>query len=142
MARAESGRNSQPKNTADLTWKIYQIMQSNYDYMLNTFKLILSGSVPEPEGEYLKFCMQRELGPPGGEAVAESLQKEVGGTLTEENLKWGVMCIFSTTVHWALMSGTEYVKRMPSCGEQFQSDIMETTVKDHTSAIVRHLKSL
>ena len=43
------------------------------------------------------------LGPPGGSVIVEALKKEVGETISEEDLHWAMKCLFSHVIHTSLM---------------------------------------
>lgn len=45
-------------------------------------------------------------GPPGGRIIIEAIQKEVDGSINEEDFHWALKCLFSHVVHMCLLSNS------------------------------------
>ena len=112
---------------------IFRVMNEGQDYVRSTMKALLTEGVPLPdEGHayYEKFKAER-LGPPGGETMAQFLNKEFGDQVSPEALEWGVQSIFSSMFHWSTMCSTsafaEIKKKKGMTDEKIEDNLRRLT---------------
>ena len=67
------------------------------------------------------------IGPPGGKVLTEALQKEVGKSIPDKDLLWGMRVLFTNVVHFSLMYNCCYK----------QQNIPFTTLEDLEDSIKR-----
>lgn len=78
------------------------------------------------------------IGPPGGAVVAESLRKEVDGNISDEDLYWGIKCLFSHVVHMSLMYNCCFRENsIPFT----QVEDIEKSIRRLSKVVIQELKS-
>lgn len=91
--------NSNLEETLVAFWRFYQ--GRSHD-LISHFKMLMSGQFSH---QHLAQGTEDELiGPPGGKVVAEAILKEVGHSISDEDLHWGLRTLFSHLVHLCIMS--------------------------------------
>jgi hypothetical protein len=91
-----------------LTGNIFNILLEHNKIVSNCMQIILHEGFEgfddiESEGEF--------FGPPGGLALLQKLTSEVGGNISLETKRWGVISIFSIMFHQTLIINSPYGKR-------------------------------
>jgi AcrR family transcriptional regulator len=131
----------QNQSTEDFVMDLFKLMRNNRFEMLNSFKMIISESMPEPSATYQKFCSNSEIGPPGAKSLAQVVRNELGDVAPDVLAK-GVKSIFSHTAHIALIVDTTYVKRIAKLNPDMSSDQFEEVIRFHSRAILDYMKRL
>ncbi|MBY0517960.1 MAG: TetR/AcrR family transcriptional regulator [Bacteriovoracaceae bacterium] len=91
----------------DLAVWIFDYFLERSDVLRSVFKMMLSEKGWGPE----QVCGDDEkFGPPGGLALAEAIQNELGHEISEQNMFWAVKMIFSNVVHLSLMYSNHFCK--------------------------------
>ncbi|MCB0384337.1 MAG: TetR/AcrR family transcriptional regulator [Bdellovibrionales bacterium] len=122
--------------------RVFDLMLKNGDMVKNTFKLILSDSIPEPEGEMEAFCANpRRVGPPGGEIMLAVIEKELGQEVCEAGKYWAVRVLFSSIAHWALMHSTSYLKKACQSNPDIAPDRIRHLISLHVEATLAYLQT-
>ncbi len=104
--RARRMANPEEK-VSDLAVWIFDYFLERSDVLRSVFKMMLSEKGWGPE----QVCEDDEkFGPPGGLALAEAIQHELGHEIAEENMFWAVKMIFSNVVHLSLMYSNHFCK--------------------------------
>ena len=120
-------------------WQIYKLMTANGSLMKNTFKIFLSGftnRIKQLDHKVIKKC-----GPPGESVIAQLILKTVGEKISPNALEWAVHAIFTNLSHTALITTTDYYKRMlEELGSNITLDFYEQPIKLHARALIHFLK--
>lgn len=122
----------------DFVWQMFLVLKEQQDSLINTFKLMLSASVPEPQGQHEAFCANNQVGPPGGQYLAKLISSKYPNLSFEKN-RWAVKMIFSNIVHLALISNSPYVVRLRKVSEEFSDADLQMSIADHTRAIIQYV---
>lgn len=70
--------------------------------LVSIFKMMMSQQTPK--NLMSKGTEDESFGPPGGKVIADCIIKEVGKTVSDEDLHWGVKVLFSHVVHQTIIS--------------------------------------
>jgi len=117
--------------------EVLRTLLKHWNDASNTFRIVLSGSLPKADSDMREFC-EGKMGPPGVQVLQSAITKKYG-KLPEKGLIWASHTIFSSTMHWALIMGTAYVKEFSANSEICNQDHMEQSVASCTTAIINHL---
>ncbi len=128
---------SESLSPEETTVQVFRTLLANWKDASNTFRIVLSGSLPEADSNMRSFC-EGKIGPPGV-AVLKSAITRKHGELPEAGLTWASHTIFSATMHWSLIMGTAYIKEFGSNHEVCNKDHMEQSVTSCATAIINHL---
>jgi AcrR family transcriptional regulator len=127
-------------NSEDFAVKMFDLLYENSETLLNTFKMILSGSVPPPEGEHLEFCNSRAMTPPGGKFLGAMIVDQLGRPIVEDDLLFAVKSIFTVVVHWTLLAGSSQSCHFRQSDKIFHPDVIRRDIRRHTKIIVESLR--
>ncbi|MCB0361573.1 MAG: TetR/AcrR family transcriptional regulator [Bdellovibrionales bacterium] len=100
------------KNVEEFVVAVFDSMNSNADMLRNTFKMILTDSIPDPDEKFEALIDNpQKIGPPGGEILFAIIDQEVGDQVAKSLKVWAVRVLFSTMIHWALMHSTGHFRK-------------------------------
>ena len=132
---------SEDVDLVDFCLATFDVMLANSDMVRNTFKLILSDSIPEPEEDSQLFCSQPQVGPPGGEILLSVIQRELGSDICQAAQSWGVRVLFSLIAHWALMHGTSYLNKACKTNPELKPEMTRHLIRLHVQSTAEYLKA-
>lgn len=122
--------------------KTFDLMFRSGDMVKNTFKLILSDSVPEPEGELRGFCSDpSRVGPPGGEILLAVIERELGAETCRAGKVWAVRVLFSSIAHWSLMLSTSYFGKICKVNPELSPQRIRHLIQLNAEATLAFLKA-
>ena len=128
-------------DVAELTVKSYHFLMEDQAGVRTTLKMMMTDGVPEPDGP-LKDEMMASMGPPGAQYFAEVISRQISSEVSPETMMWGVKCIFSGLVHWAMMcSSCKFEMMKEKMPEMFEEDSVEKTLYHQTKAIMAYMES-
>jgi hypothetical protein len=100
---------AQSKSTLVLSEKIYDFFIEESLAAKNTMKMMLSEDIVPPIDVGGDSPLANPMGPPGGQHLAEMIQKDIPFKLSREGALWGVKSIFGSIFHWALLVTTDRI---------------------------------
>lgn len=127
-------------DVAELTVKAYRFLMQDQAAVRTTLKMLMTDGVPEPEGP-LKEEMMSMVGPPGAQHFAEVISRQISKDVSQETVMWGVKCIFSGLVHWAMMCSSCKFEMMKQKMPELSEDAVEKILYHHTMAIVAYMEA-
>lgn len=125
--------------TPEMTFKMFEMFQSNGTALINSFKMILSDHLC-PIDDNL-HSEDEPFGPPGGKALLEVITRDVGEKIPYEEREWAMRMLFANIIHFATFMNTNYLKS--KCGDEKWMEIKqkEKSFKKLASAIIKSLKN-
>ena len=128
-------------DVAELTVQSYHFLMEDQAAVRTTLKMMMTDGVPEPDGD-LKEEMMATMGPPGAQYFAEVISRQISKEVSPETMMWGVKCIFSALIHWAMMcSSCKFEMMKEKMPDMLSEDSVEKTLFHHTRAIMAYMES-
>lgn len=121
-----------------LTQRIFDYFIERRHEMMNSFKVILSevtdGSIPQDVPD-------NHIGPPGGEALLEAIERQIGDKAPMPAKLWATRAIFSQITHLSLIVSSSWIRQ--HCGklELFENQYQKRTFKHVVKAFLDHIQS-
>lgn len=128
------------EDAAELTVQAYRFLMQDQAAVRTILKMLMTDGVPEPEGD-LREEMMAAMGPPGAQHFAKVIAKQISGDVQQETVMWGVKCIFSGLIHWAMMCSSCKFEMMKEKMPELSGDSVEKTLFHHTRAIMAYMES-
>ncbi len=128
------------EDVAELTVKAYQFLMQDQAAVRTTLKMLLTDGVPDPEGA-LREEMMSTMGPPGTQHFAKVISRQISKDVSSETVMWGVKCIFSALVHWAMMCSSCKFELMKQKMPELNGESVEKILYHHTRAIMTYMES-
>ena len=127
-------------NFKEAIWQMFLLMTENGNLMKNTFKIFLSGFTSRVEPS--EKSMIKKCGPPGDEVLAKMVKQAAQVEISKPALDWAVQSIFTNLSHTALITTTDFYKRMI---EELEAPLpknhFEHAIKLHGRALISFLKN-
>ncbi len=119
-------------NAEEFFAEIFRLLLRDKVSLRNNFRMLLSEEIVRLENYGLSNNI---YGPPGGDLMAEVIQKSVGKKLSLEELQWVVQSLFSIIVHQSIILAS------PICAKEVMYD-EETVISRLKKTTALFLKSL
>ena len=124
----------------ELTKETFSAIIQDKNAVRTTLKMLLAEGVPDPDDSSdLAAYIKPWPGPPGGQYFIAVLQKQLARSVPEESLIWAVRSIFSSVVHWAMMSCSSKIEHYQKEGF-LNEGIIRKTLEFHAAAICEYLE--
>ena len=123
----------------NLSWEIFMFFQNNARELLFIHKMVLANDVPLPES----FTQDREnileFGPPGGEVLQRSIEREIGPNLPPFGILWAVSSIFAHIVHTAAMTNSSLIQKHCENSPLMDKKLREFNTRHLVHSIIEYL---
>jgi AcrR family transcriptional regulator len=121
----------------DLIIAVFRSIMTDANHFARTFKLIQSTEIDMDFDE--KTQEDFETGPPGSKLLLAHLSEQLPHSLSEEDKKWMVQCLFMLVDYYALFSQTSIMKN-PVIQKHCNNEKFEKNLRQLVRAMLVYLK--
>lgn len=121
----------------EMTKHLFKHFRDNSEYVTSTMKTFLSDLVPPPDSDhpYIKKLEGPEMGPPGGEHIADFLEKLYPET-SKEARQWFVNCLFGNIIHFSTVTCSSHYENVKK--EHMPVEMIEANLQAMATALINH----